>query len=157
MNQNRTAWLAGLTLAIFIVIFWGNRAPRPAETPTEPSDATTDVASQAPDVSNAEAASPVSDIAALEQALQIAVEWREQAEQQLDASERDVERLEAFVEEIRARGEDPADFADEGLEQFQPAFLRYEQAFAAFEEAERVEQLARARLAEARAAQSGTP
>lgn len=90
-------------------------------------------------------------IAELEQALQLATERREQAEQVLDESERDVEQLEAFVAEIRARGEDPADYADEGLEQFQPAFMRYQRAFAVFEEAELVEQAARDALAEARA------
>ncbi|MEL6199514.1 MAG: hypothetical protein AAFR09_04820 [Pseudomonadota bacterium] len=159
MNRNVLFWVLGLVLAAGVVAIWASRAPsvappleRPASTQAEPSGEASEPAElpASPDAGTVSGATY--SIAELEQALQLATERREQAEQVLDESERDVERLEAFVAEIRARGEDPADYADEGLEQFQPAFMRYQRAFAVFEEAELVEQAARDTLAEARAA-----
>lgn len=61
-------------------------------------------------------------------ALQAVVAERENVEAQLEQAERDVTDLERFIEEIEARGEDPADHADEGLELFQPAFYAYQDA-----------------------------
>ena len=159
MNRNVLSWVLGLVLAAGVVAIWASRAPseapppeRPPSTETEPETGASESAAIPASTEAATAGVATYSIAELEQALQLATERREQAEQVLDESERDVERLEAFVAEIRARGEDPADYADEGLEQFQPAFMRYQRAFAVFEEAELVEQAAQDALAEARAA-----
>lgn len=159
MNRNVLAWVLGLVLAVGVVAIWASRA-RTVAPPQERAPLAVEDSETGGDESVDDAASTATDtasgatysIAELEQSLQLAIERREQAELVLDESERDVERLEAFVAEIRARGEDPADYADEGLEQFQPAFMRYQRAFAVFEEAELVEQAAREALAEARAA-----
>lgn len=90
-------------------------------------------------------------IADLKLALQASIEMRYAAEARLAESERAVEELEKFVEEIEARGEDPVDYADQGLEKLQPAFFAYQDAFAEFEQAERIEQAARDALTEANA------
>ncbi len=89
-------------------------------------------------------------IADLEASLEAAIEVREAAEAELDMSETDVAELEKFVDEIEARGDDPVDYADEGLEKFQPAFYRYQEAFAVFEQAELLEQGTRDALNDAR-------
>jgi len=83
----------------------------------------------------------------LEQMLQAAVEMRSEAEEALITSEDELEELEAFVEEIKRRGEDPMDYAEEGMYQLQPAFNRYQDAAAALEQAEVQEKSARAALA----------
>ncbi|MEO0346069.1 MAG: hypothetical protein AAF229_07395 [Pseudomonadota bacterium] len=153
MNRNVLYWVLGLVLAAGVAAIWASRAPAVAPVTEGPSAPEAAAATREPQPREAPAADgPTYSIAELEQSLQLAIERREEAERVLDDSERDVEKLEAFVAEIRARGEDPADYADEGLEQFQPAFMRYQRAFAVFEEAELVEQAAREALAEARAA-----
>ena len=53
---------------------------------------------------------------------------RSSAEAQLQQAERDVAALERFIEEIEERGEDPVDYADEGLAMYQPAFNAYQDA-----------------------------
>ena len=53
------------------------------------------------------------------------------------------------MQEIEARGEDPADYADEGLERFQPAFYAYQDAFERLELAETMRASARAELDQA--------
>lgn len=153
MNRNVLLWVLGLVLAAGVVAIWASRAPSVAPVAEPPPATEAPAATQEVEPRAAPAADGTAySIAELEQSLQLAIERREEAERVLDESERDVEKLEAFVAEIRARGEDPADYADEGLEQFQPAFMRYQNAFAVFEEAELVEQAAREALAEARAA-----
>ena len=61
-------------------------------------------------------------------ALQAVEAERQNVEALLEQAERDVTELERFVDDIEARGEDPADYADEGLEIFQPAFYAYQDA-----------------------------
>ncbi|MEM7610637.1 MAG: hypothetical protein AAF270_03095 [Pseudomonadota bacterium] len=82
------------------------------------------------------------DIDDLQLALQAATQMRQTAELKLLDIEQELESLEQFVEAIEDRGEDPTDFADDGLEQFQPLFFRYQDAFAEFEQAEAIEQAA---------------
>ncbi|MEL7451650.1 MAG: hypothetical protein AAFN78_20750 [Pseudomonadota bacterium] len=153
MNRNVLLWVLGLVLAAGMVAIWASRAPSEAPASLGPAAPETATTTREPEPREVTAADGTTySIAELEQSLQLAIERRKEAERVLDESERDVEKLEAFVAEIRARGEDPADYAEEGLEQFQPAFMRYENAYAMFEEAELVEQAAREALAEARAA-----
>ena len=82
-------------------------------------------------------------------ALQSAAGESKKAEAQLQQAERDVEELERFVDDIEARGEDPTDYADEGLAKFQPAFYAYQDAFDRLELAESMEQVATKELADA--------
>ncbi len=84
-------------------------------------------------------------------ALQSIVAQRKSAEIEMQKAERKVEELERFIEDIEARGEDPVDYADEGLAKFQPAFYAYQQAFDQLELAETMEQAATKELAEAEA------
>ncbi len=89
-------------------------------------------------------------VADLEGALALATERREQAERALDALESEVEELEAFIADIESRGEDPADYAEEGLQLFQPSFFKYQDSLFALEAAEELEDAAKQALAEAR-------
>jgi hypothetical protein len=82
-------------------------------------------------------------------ALQQAVAARKSAEAELQQTERSVEELESFIETIEARGEDPVDYADEGLAMFQPAFNAYMDAFDRLELAETMEKAAAEELATA--------
>ena len=74
---------------------------------------------------------------------------RQSAEAALQQSERDITEIERFIAEIKARGEDPAEYADEGLAMFQPAFQAYQNAFDKLEKVESMEQAATAELAAA--------
>lgn len=89
-------------------------------------------------------------ISELTRSLAAAIAAREQAEANLEQSEVAVAELEKYVEAIEARGEDPADYADEGLAMFQPAFYEYEESFALLKKAESMEQSVREALAEAK-------
>lgn len=60
---------------------------------------------------------------------------RQQAEAALLQAEQDVADLEDYVDAIKLRGEDPTDYADEGVARFLPAFEAYQQAVVDFEEA----------------------
>lgn len=79
--------------------------------------------------------------------LQSIVAERENVEGELQQAEREVARLERFVEEIEERGEDPVDYADEGLAMFQPAFNAYQEASDKLELAETMEQTTTEELA----------
>jgi hypothetical protein len=87
----------------------------------------------------------------LQSTLRDVVTQRASAEADLQQAERDVTELERFIDEIKARGEDPADYADEGLAMFQPAFYAYQNAFDKLELAEAMEQAAAEELAAAEA------
>ncbi|MGI9295476.1 MAG: hypothetical protein ACR2PS_15970 [Pseudomonadales bacterium] len=83
----------------------------------------------------------------LTRSLQSIIAERESVEGELRQAEREVARLERFVEEIEERGEDPVDYADEGLAMFQPAFYAYQEASDKLELAESMEQTATEELA----------
>lgn len=166
MNPRITAVAAGVGLAVFAAVFLLQRAPSPepppeAPPPVEAADpgSTGDAAPASivpglvrPETLEAESIEAMRQrVKDLELALEATIDMRNEAVVALEASERDIEKLEAFVEEIEARGEDPADYAGEAMEQFQPAFFRFEDASAAFERAELLEQAAREELAKARA------
>ncbi len=87
-------------------------------------------------------------------ALQTAVAQRKAAEADIKIAEREVEELERWIAEIEAQGEDPVDYADEGLEKLQPAFFAYEDAAERLELAEAMEITATEELALANAALS---
>ena len=91
-------------------------------------------------------------VADAEVALQTAIAQRKAAEAQLDAAEREVKELESWIDEIEARGDDPVDYADEGLEKLQPAFFAFQDASQRFELAESMEVTATEELALANAA-----
>ena len=87
-------------------------------------------------------------------ALETAIAQRESAEADMQAAEQELEKLERWVEEIEARGDDPVDYADEGLARLQPALFAYEDAFERFELAESMEAEANEELAVAKTALS---
>ena len=93
-------------------------------------------------------------VADAELALEMAVAQRKAAEVEIEKAEREVEELERWVAEIEARGDDPVDYADEGLEKLQPAFFAYQDASQRFELAEEMEVTATEELALAKAALS---
>lgn len=88
-------------------------------------------------------------------ALQAAIAQRKAAEADLQTAEQEVEALERWIAEIEARGEDPVDYADEGLAKLQPAFYAYEDAFDRLELAEAMEAAASSELAAAKATLPG--
>ena len=87
----------------------------------------------------------------LEATLALAQERIREAERGLAASEAEVEELEQIIDAIKARGEDPADYSDLAMERFQPAFFRFQDAQAAYDNAERLREEAESALAAARA------
>ena len=158
MNPRLTALAAGLVLAAVAAVYFLGRSPSPEATPEPPAADAADApvalppATTRPEDLEAESIEAMRQrVADLELALQTATDMRNEAEAALDASEREVEELEAYVEEMEASGKDPVDFADETMALFQPAFFRFEDASAAYERAELLEQAARDELAKARA------
>ncbi|MFK8048053.1 MAG: hypothetical protein AB8B81_06455 [Halioglobus sp.] len=61
-------------------------------------------------------------------ALEEVVAERSSAEILLQEAEQDIASLERFIEEIEERGEDPMDYAEEGLAMFHPAANAYQDA-----------------------------
>ena len=90
-------------------------------------------------------------------ALEEAVAQKKAAEAEMQAAEKELEALEKWVADIEARGEDPVDYADEGLARLQPAFWAYEDALTRFELAEAMEVEASRELEAARSELPGTP
>ncbi|MEN7341296.1 MAG: hypothetical protein AAAFM81_00080 [Pseudomonadota bacterium] len=146
--RQRVIGLTGLIATAVIIIIAVRQSPNGAssEAPTPPADSPNSVALLAGDGDDSVPAT--SDLDDLESALAAAIEMREAAERKLEESERDVEALEAYLDEIEARGEDPVDYADEGIEKFQPAFFAWQDAMQEFEQAEIMEAEARRALAE---------
>ena len=68
-------------------------------------------------------------IQSLEQQLREVGSKRRSAEAALVQAEYDVAELERYLEEIKTRGEEPSDYADEGVERFLPAFEAYQNAY----------------------------
>ena len=87
----------------------------------------------------------------LEDSLALADQLLRRAERDLEASEAEVEELERIIADIKARGDDPADYSDLAMERFQPAFFRFQDAQAAFDNAERLKAETAAALEAARA------
>lgn len=114
-----------------------------APTSVAPVDQQTDAQSE-----STSSSAPANRVVELEQALALAVSRREEAQAALDALEPEVAALEAKIEEIEARGEDPADYPEIAMDEFRPSFFRYQDAAAALEEAEQVEQLIRQELSQ---------
>lgn len=82
-------------------------------------------------------------------AVQAAADARKAAELEMQRAEVEVAELERWVAGIEERGEDPVDYADEGLARLQPAFFAYQDAFDRFELAEAMEAEASEELAAA--------
>ena len=80
-----------------------------------------------------------------------------EAELELDDLEREVEAVEAFVEDLIERGEDPANHAFEGMERLNPVIERYEERLALAEAADRRVQETKARLEAAQRALQSQP
>lgn len=91
-------------------------------------------------------------IAAAESELAAATEAQREADFAIDDLEREVEAAERYVEDLRQRGEDPARYAEEGMEQVGPLIDRYEARLQAAEHADERVARARADLERARAA-----
>lgn len=100
---------------------------------------------------------PRAELEAARSRLASARETLREAERQLDDLEREVEAVEQFVENIEERGEDPARYAFEGMEQLNPIIDRYEARLASVLEAEEAVAAAEARVRRAEAAVEGRP
>lgn len=74
---------------------------------------------------------------------------RSSAEAFMQQAEREIASLERFIEEIEERGEDPVDYADEGLAMFRPASEAYQDASEKLELAKEMEQAAAVELSAA--------
>jgi len=74
-------------------------------------------------------------IAELQDALEIASKQREGAEETLRVIELKVTALEAQIDDIEIRGDDPVDAQDETLDTFQAVFAEYQDTIMVFEEA----------------------
>lgn len=149
--MRRVLLLLGLAIAIGI-LSWSIRylpvgTSVSDSTPTPSIAPVVDQQSDAPSVSASSSAS-ANRVVELEEALALAVSRREEAQAALDALEPEVAALEAKIEEIEARGEDPADYPEIAMDEFRPSFFRYQDAAAALEEAEQVEQLIRQELSQ---------
>lgn len=129
----------------------GDEPPELADTPA--SDAPGE-AIQSDDAESEAVHAARQRVADAELALQTAIAQRKTAEADIQTAEREVEELERWVAEIEARGEDPVDYADEGLEKLQPAFFAYQDAAERLELAEKMEVTATEELALAKAALS---
>lgn len=153
---------AVLGLLFFVLLiaalgaWWLNNEPSPqradvqpelSSTTSRPMESATPGQTTADESMGIEAASQRVDDTKF--ALQTIVAERKHAEAQLEQAERDVAELERFIENIEARGEDPADYADEGLEMFQPAFYAYQEAFDKLELVESTQQTAEEQVAAA--------
>ncbi len=152
-------WKLLLLLAAILIALWlyptdtGREAPVETQPPPPAAPAGTPASAaqaEAPPTAQ-EPATVEQTVRDLELALGAAVEERKRAEALLEQSEQDVEDLERFIEQIEERGEDPADYADEGLELFQPAFYAYQDAFSRLEQAQASEAALREELAAAEA------
>ncbi len=156
-----------ITIALILLFFAGvgvlllsnvSKAPPPQHDTTELTAPLLDEKSgeAAPAADSEQAALSVARqrVADAELALEMAAAQRKSAEADIAIAEREVEELEQWVAEIEARGEDPVDYADEGLEKLQPAFFAYQDAVQRFELAEAMEITATEELALANAALS---
>jgi len=83
----------------------------------------------------------------LQSQLRAVVAERRSADAALAQAEDDVTELERYLEEIKARGEDPTDYADEGAARFVPAFEAYQRAYEQHEAAVAMENSITAELA----------
>ena len=140
-----------LIIALFVVVlgvWWLSDEPSPQETNVQ-----SELPSTAPEQVTVRESIGIEAarqrVANAKLALQATVVEREKVEAQLAQAERDVTELERFIEEIEARGEDPVDYADEGLEMFQPAFYAYQQAFEQLELVESMHEAAQEEVAAA--------
>ncbi len=156
-----------VTIALVVLLFAGvgvlllsgtQETPAPRVSPPEPTAAP--VNAKPVEAVPGQVSEPATISAArqrvtnAELALQTAVAQRKAAEADINIAEREVEELERWVAEIEARGEDPVDYADEGLEKLQPAFFAYQDAAERLELAEAMEITATEELALANAALS---
>ena len=83
-------------------------------------------------------------------ALDEVVAERSSAEILLQQAERDIASLERFIEEIEERGEDPMDYAEQGLAMFHPAANAYQDALDQLQLAQSKEKNAAKELADAK-------
>ncbi|MDJ0748491.1 MAG: hypothetical protein QNJ11_03345 [Woeseiaceae bacterium] len=132
----------------------GTQTPSDTATGSVLTDDEPDAGVQAADTEAAAILAARQRVADAELALEMAVAQRKAAEADIQTAEREVEELERWVAEIEARGEDPVDYADEGLEKLQPAFFAYQDASQRLELAEEMEVTATEELTLAKAALS---
>lgn len=85
----------------------------------------------------------------LQAELRAVVAMRQQAEAALLQAEQDVTDLEHYIEAIKLRGEEPTDYADEGVTRFLPAFEAYQQAVLDLEAATAAQDTIMTQLSEA--------
>ena len=146
--KRKTTILLGLVLLVGVVVWLSQREPETAgpqpgvlpEAAVTPGDRQRENAAQQKDGNQSEQVRAARQrVADAKLALQSAVDARESAEAEMQKAEVEIDELERWVAEIEERGEDPVDYADEGLARLQPAFFAYQDAFDRFELAETME------------------
>lgn len=78
------------------------------------------------------------ELSPIQLGLRAAIIEQRAASEQLRQAELALTELEEFVSDLERRGEDPADYADEGLEKFRPAYLDFETAQTRLDQAESI-------------------
>lgn len=173
MNREILIALLGTLLALALGYALLHTTSGPSAPSVEPSASSTPSVPRSPELSSdaiaAESAewtgskAPSSAVSPLAPATAEA-EWAEAAashqtaeralkesEQSLNDVEREIEAVERFIEDLEERGDDPADFAEEGMAKLRPAIERFEARLEIVERNEGLEAEARARLDSAEA------
>ncbi|MFK7898222.1 MAG: hypothetical protein AB8G23_20485 [Myxococcota bacterium] len=83
---------------------------------------------------------------AAQEAHRLATRALEASESSLNEVEREIDAVERFIEDLEERGDDPADFAEEGMAKLRPAIERFEARLEVVEQDEQREAEARSRL-----------
>ncbi|MEM7277530.1 MAG: hypothetical protein AAF385_05335 [Pseudomonadota bacterium] len=129
------AALAGVA-AILLFTYWLQReAPVKTELLT---DTKTEMPSNHSSPTHSEDSRQKSELSPIQLGLRAALIEKRDALEQFEAAEQALAQLEEYVSALEKRGEDPADYAEEGLEQFRPAYSDFENAQQRLELAESI-------------------
>ncbi len=112
--------------AILLVTYWVQReAPMKSESLT---DIQTERPSNHASLTSSEGSQQTNKLSPVQLGLRAALIEKRDALEQFEAAEQALAQLEEYVSDLERRGEDPADYAEEGLEQFRPAYSNFENA-----------------------------
>ena len=156
------ALLALLVSAALAYAFWPRTQVARAREPAVPA-AEQAVAAPEPAVPPAASALTLAErreraeraVVAARAARESAVAELAAAEAEREEREREVERLEQFIADLKARGEDPVEHAEDGLALFKPAFENYQATALRIERAQATLQAAEAGLSSAEQSLAG--
>ncbi len=122
--------------AILLVTYWVQR-----EAPAKHDSLTVESLKRPPaetSLTGSEITLEVDNLSPAQLGLRAALIEQREAQEQLKSAEQALARLEEFVTDLERRGEDPADYAEEGLDQFRPAYSNFENARQRLELAESI-------------------